>query len=267
MRNLLPWPPQAARHEAQSHCLKAARGEREQGTGARGSLGPMSWGGVSSQPCSLQGSSRAEREVSISSLGSYTLSLLLSAVLFGRRSCGTTADNGCSRLQADRHLMLLTPQPPILFIFFCLSQPAEVLPAARSTRIPAPIAGLHVPGDPTLLGCPPVAKGLLAGGKQCAEQTGCSGDPSAFPPLQGAKCKCILTRWTCGREASPPWELSCPSTLCQSLGCRFNRARSSLRFGSHHLGVSSHFLELCLCWFWVEGQLSPSAAQFVQLFL
>lgn len=104
--------------------------------------------------------------------------------LFGSRSCRTTADNGCLRLQAVRHLMLLTSQPPILFIFFSLSQPAKVLPAAKSTRITAPIAGLHVPGDPALLGCPWAAKGLLARGKQCAEQPGCSGHPWAFPPLE-----------------------------------------------------------------------------------
>lgn len=109
------------------------------GQGARGSHGPMSQGRVCSELlCSLGRGSRAERRVNISSLGFYTLFLLLSADLFGGRICKGAANNGCSHFPAVRYLMTLTPQPPIFkilfyFIFFLSAQPAEELPAASLT--------------------------------------------------------------------------------------------------------------------------------------
>lgn len=118
MRKLLSRPPQASRQESRSCCLKAVRGDEGRGWGARRSHGSTSWGRVSSEPsCPLRGSSRAERGVSISSLGFYALLLLLSADLFGGRSCRGAANNGCSHFPVVRYLMTLTPQPPILFIY------------------------------------------------------------------------------------------------------------------------------------------------------
>lgn len=134
--------------------MRAGDGERG------GSHGPTSQDGVRSEPsCSFGGSSRAERAVDISTLDFYVLLLLLSADLFGRRSCRGAANNGCSHFPAVRYLMTLILQPSFFF-FFSLAQPAKVLPAASATQSLAPIAALHLPRDPALPRCPPAAKGL-----------------------------------------------------------------------------------------------------------
>jgi len=110
--------PPASGHESWS-LPRSSKGGQARGQGAWGSHGPKSWGRVGSEPSrSLGGSSRVERGVSVSTLDFYALSLLLSADLFGRRSCRGAANNGCSHFPAVRYLMTLPPQPPIFFFFF-----------------------------------------------------------------------------------------------------------------------------------------------------